>query len=270
MDHRTPLSVSEAKAFWLQRLPRLYVETVNYLRKAPLTRPKGKAKAPQDTQPNSRKRVPPALNFSLAREAIITNERLHEDIVQELAARFFRGVELGMVWAGTQIIKDERTGKEKEVACADCWLTAVHWRVSHEYAYKEARQYLHRGSSPRRCDAGVEATLAPEMVVASRGSSPEQIVSAREMLNMLVAKLGTLPERKRQIFLRHLGEDSHLEIATDLGITEQAVRSSVHRTRMKILQEAGEDTKHAHHYTKEPQTPRRRSAGHKKRNRQGP
>jgi RNA polymerase sigma factor (sigma-70 family) len=238
MDHPTPLSMPEAQAIWLHRLPELYVETVNYLRGAPLTRPKGKGKAPQATQPKRVKHSQSALNFSLAREAIVTNERLHEDIVQELGIRFFRKVAEGKVWAGTQIIKDERTNKEKEVACADCWLTTVLWCVAHEYAYKEARQYLHRGSTPRRGNESAEAALAPEMAIASREPSPEQIVSARERLSLLAPKLRCFPKRERQIFLRHLDEDSHREIAIDLNMTEQAVRSSVHRTRKKLLLQA--------------------------------
>jgi RNA polymerase sigma factor (sigma-70 family) len=244
MDHRTPLSMSEAETVWLCRLPQLYVETVNYLRKAPLTRPKRKK---EEAQPGSRpKRAKPTglvLNLALARKVLVTNERLHEDIVQELGGRFFRKVERGKIWAGTQIVKDKRTKKEKEVACVDCWLSKVHKRVARELACTEARQYLYRNASPAYEGHGGEAPTAPELDIATKGASPEQIVSARETLSSFASRLACLPDRERQIFLRHVFGDSHQKIAKDFGMTEAAARTSVHRTRTKLLQQA-EETGH--------------------------
>jgi hypothetical protein len=234
MDHRTPLSMSEAEAFWLRRRPALLGETVNYLRRAPLTRTKSRAKAHQAIEPETVRRARPALNFTLARKALVTNERLHEDIVQELGARFFRKVGMGKIWAGTQIVLDKRTKEKKEVLCVECWLSRVHKRVVWHFARSEARQYLYRNTAPAHDDDGDEAFLLPGVTSGQQPSS-EELGSLRETLSDLEPRIRRLPERERQIFLRHVCGDSYQEIAIALDITEAAARTSVHRTRKKLI-----------------------------------
>jgi DNA-directed RNA polymerase specialized sigma24 family protein len=240
MDNRTPLSMPEAHAVWLHRLPGLYGETVNYLRKAPLTRLTRKAKSQtQEAVPQEHERAPLCeLNLSLARATLVMDEGLHEDIVQELGIRFFRNVARGKVWAGTQIVKDRRTKKDKEVTYVDCWLNRVHKRVARACACAEAREHLHRKSFQWSGGAGDEIPLLPGLDEASGKPSPEQITSVREILSALSRRLTLLVEREREIFFRYLDGDSYLEIATDLGMAEQTARSSVHRTRKKLLLEA--------------------------------
>lgn len=130
MDHRTPLTMPEATAIWLRRLPDLYVDTVNYLRKAPLTRPARKADLGETGGAERKPRSRSAFNLASTREMLVTNVDLHEEIVQELAVRFFRAVGRGKVWAGTQVVRNKRTGEAREVASVDCWLSRVHKRVA--------------------------------------------------------------------------------------------------------------------------------------------
>lgn len=236
MTIRMPLSMPEAQAFWLRRLPDLYGETVNYLRRAPLTRPKGIPKVQEASPPNTSERTQREFNFFLARAALVADEALHEDIVQELGMRFFRSVKRGRIWAGNQTVTDARTKKEKVVAYADCWLSRVHRRVAREVARAEARQYLHRCHVPSDDDGGMGAPLS----APARATSPEATASDRETISALERRLMSFPERDTGIFLRHLAGHSHKEIAADFRITEATTRTSVHRTRMRLLHEAGE------------------------------
>lgn len=248
----TPLSMPEAQAFWLRRLPELYGETVNYLRKAPLTRPGGGPRSQRGCQPDDATHAQRELNFSLARAALVADEALHEDIVQELGIRFFRNVERGRIWAGTHAVTDRRTKKEKSVAYVDCWLSKVHRRVAREYARAEARQYLHRCAVPTDDDGGKGSPPVASAIAGSQVPSPEDVASAREMLSALETSLMSYSERESDIFLLYVSGYSHKEIATALRITEGTARTSVHRTRTRLLQEAEETgTKHGGHLTQE-------------------
>jgi RNA polymerase sigma factor (sigma-70 family) len=235
-----PLSIQEAEAIWRNRRSKLLAETANYLRNPSLTRPKAKAKVQQIQQHEHTDPIPRELNLSLARAAIAANEPLHEDIVQELGIRFFRRVEARKVWDGAQIVKDRRTGKEREVAFVDCWLSRVHRRVARELARTEARQYLYRCVGSSDGNGGDGAPPAAAAIVASRQPTPEDLVSARERLWALEERLASFPERERRIFLLHHCDYSSREIAADLGITEGAARTSIHRIHMRLRQEARE------------------------------
>ncbi|MBN2559513.1 MAG: hypothetical protein JXQ75_01095 [Phycisphaerae bacterium] len=237
MGHRAPLTMPEAKAIWLNRLPDLYVTTVNYLRNPSLTRPRSRKARQSVAKARSSSPAAVDLNLALARAALIASG-LAEDIIQDLGLRFFRAVKKGRVSAGIRIKIDQRTGERRRVADADRWLSRVLQRTAWESSRREARQYLRRDARRMDRHSNQETPLAAIEAVASTASSPEDIVMAREELSMLDAGLSVFPERDRQMFLMHICDYSHGEIADDLGVTETCAKTSVHRTRRRLLREA--------------------------------
>jgi RNA polymerase sigma factor (sigma-70 family) len=72
---------------------------------------------------------------------------------------------------------------------------------------------------------------------ASDGIDPEQITSARQRLDRLVAAVDTLPPKCRTVFvLRKFEELSHAEIAARLGISRNMVEKHL-RNALQVLQE---------------------------------
>jgi RNA polymerase sigma factor (sigma-70 family) len=168
-----------------------------------------------------------------ARLALVRNEALHEEIVQELAAEFFRSVSKERIWADVMSIGDN--GKSIRTSWANHWLNRVHKRLARRLGLREAKEYLLRGTpgSGGNDDGGEEPPLAA--CLASPYSSPEEIVSAREILSALEPALATLSKEECSILRDRIDGLSYPEIAENLGITEEAARSSMHRLRKHKL-----------------------------------
>jgi len=65
---------------------------------------------------------------------------------------------------------------------------------------------------------------------------PEEALQRSERLWRVVRALRALPERQREVIVRHaLDGDSHEQIAADLGVSAGAIRQLAHRARRTVL-----------------------------------
>ncbi len=64
---------------------------------------------------------------------------------------------------------------------------------------------------------------------------PDEVVQRRERLGRVVSAVNALPDKQRQVIVRHALEgDSHERIASDLGMSAGAIRQLAHRARATV------------------------------------
>jgi RNA polymerase sigma-70 factor (ECF subfamily) len=81
-----------------------------------------------------------------------------------------------------------------------------------------------------------ENTPPEECIEGGAGESPRDEALLLEIREHLDLALSQLSRRERRAFVLRVFEDeSYRAIADDLGVTEDQVRSYIHRSRMKIL-----------------------------------
>jgi RNA polymerase sigma-70 factor (ECF subfamily) len=73
--------------------------------------------------------------------------------------------------------------------------------------------------------------------LADASPSPEQLATQAQRQQLLARYIARLPERERAcLVLRDLEELSSPEVAAILGITEETVRTAIHRAKEKLKQ----------------------------------
>lgn len=76
--------------------------------------------------------------------------------------------------------------------------------------------------------------------IADQDPSPEDQVSDRQQLHLLGLAVAELPEPSRRVFqLRMIRELSHKEIASHMGMTENAVQKSIAKSIALLLRRLG-------------------------------
>lgn len=76
----------------------------------------------------------------------------------------------------------------------------------------------------------------PFVVMLEDTDTPDALLIARELMDLVYAYAATLPEKRKQIFLLHIKEKlSTKEIAAELGITQKTVQNQLH-TALQGLQ----------------------------------
>ena len=109
-----------------------------------------------------------------------------------------------------------RTGAGTRIALRP-WL----YRVAHNAALNIARD--------------PQLGLAPVPESLDGPAPPDGVVEQRDDLERVVGAMKALPERQREVIVRHeLGGDSHERIAADLGMSAGAVRQLAYRARAAI------------------------------------
>lgn len=75
-------------------------------------------------------------------------------------------------------------------------------------------------------------------------STPEQLTVQREMAHVLESSMRTLPESYRTVFqMREIEEASTMEAAHHLGLTEECVKTRLHRARELLRRRVGKRVK---------------------------
>ena len=65
--------------------------------------------------------------------------------------------------------------------------------------------------------------------------APDDVVQQRDELERVVGAMKALPEKQREVIVRHeLDGDSHERIAADLGMSAGAVRQLAYRARAAV------------------------------------
>jgi RNA polymerase sigma-70 factor, ECF subfamily len=94
------------------------------------------------------------------------------------------------------------------------------------------REAIGRAASRRRHDHDAVELQQSELPAESELTSPEEIASRRELVQLLEAALDSLPEHYRLVLmLREVERLSTAETADALGMSEENVRVRVHRAR---------------------------------------
>jgi RNA polymerase sigma-70 factor, ECF subfamily len=143
-----------------------------------------------------------------AARAIVRNDTEAEDVMQE-----------------SYVLSYEHLAQFEGRASLATWLTRI--------AVNEALGRLRRG---RRVES-IESTRAPEAIhmVTPSSTSPEQETSDRELCALLERAVDRLSEDARTVFvLRAVEGMSGAETAECLGITEENVKTRLHRARASI------------------------------------
>ena len=127
-----------------------------------------------------------------------------EDVVQESFLRAFRA-----------LVRDER-----QIALRP-WLYRI--------VYNRAMDELRRRTPTDGDQLHEAARLVPP------GEDPYALTAMREGVHALITDIGALPDRQRQALLRHaLTGDSHVDLATELGLTVAASKALVGRARASL------------------------------------
>jgi RNA polymerase sigma factor (sigma-70 family) len=152
------------------------------------------------------RRVDPETSRDLAEETMLRVLRGLDGLESPAAtASWIRGIALN-VWKNW--VRDRRT------------LRRSHEERSLEEALREGLQVSNEGSIWPQSD-----------------DSPERELLAREVLRHLPAILCGLPRRKQEVFRLWLEGRTYQQIASELGVSIQAVRSNVSRARQRVLKE---------------------------------
>jgi RNA polymerase sigma factor (sigma-70 family) len=85
-----------------------------------------------------------------------------------------------------------------------------------------------------------QASFAPLPDGLDGVERPEEALQRSERLWTVVRALRALPDRQREVIVRHaLDGDSHEQIAADLGVSTGAIRQLAHRARRTVREAAG-------------------------------
>lgn len=146
--------------------------------------------------------------------AILRRDDEAEDVVQQ-----------------TWVAAFENLGQFRHESSFATWLTRI--------AVNEALGRIRTRN--RRGDLAL-VDIDAETSMATDDPSPEEDVAAREMGDLLEAKIDALPELYRVVFMmREVEELGTAETAACLGLTEETVRVRLHRAR-HMLQESLTET----------------------------
>ena len=138
--------------------------------------------------------------------AIVHDRAEAEDVVQEACSRAYEHL-------------DEFEGRAR----FSTWLTRI--------AMHEALARVRRG---KRFDA-LETHAEDPSMSTGLGSSPEQQASDFEMRPVLEAAVARLPDGLRAVFvLRAVEEMSGVDVAECLGVSEDTVKTRLHRARVRL------------------------------------
>ncbi len=149
--------------------------------------------------------------YRLAR-AVLRNDSEAEDVTQE-------------AWVRAYAHLDQFAGR----AAFSTWLS----RIALHEAWARARRG--RRSETLEPDPGAEGR---EMKQASGSPDPEGAAFGREVRALVEAAVEALPERYRTVFtLRHIEELSTAETAELLELSEETVKTRLHRARSALRQE---------------------------------
>lgn len=99
------------------------------------------------------------------------------------------------------------------------------------------RPWMYRVARNAALNAGRDphAACAPLPDGLDGVERPEEALQRNERLWNVVRALRALPERQRQVIVRHaLDGDSHEQIAADLGVSAGAIRQMAHRARRTV------------------------------------
>jgi RNA polymerase sigma-70 factor (ECF subfamily) len=145
--------------------------------------------------------------------AVLRDDAEAEDVAQEAYVRAYQHL-------------DQFQGR----ASFATWLTSI--------AFHEALARVRKRARQREIDAMDESSrdALPQLVV--RDSSPEQSASVSEISTLLEDSIDSLPDSYRQVFmLRDVEEMSTVETAACLGISEENVKTRLHRARALMRKE---------------------------------
>ena len=145
-----------------------------------------------------------------AARAILGNDTEAEDVMQEAYVRAF-----------THLDQFENRAK------FSTWLTKI--------AVHEALARVGKSKRWESLDseADTDVTVRPEPM--SKGRDPEEQMFGAQMKTLLETSLDALPDKYRTVFvLREIEEMSTAETAEALGITEETVKTRLHRARAML------------------------------------
>lgn len=155
--------------------------------------------------------------FRFAR-SLVRNDEDAEDVLQQTFLS---------IWDALQ----KKAGpKNTHDQSAKSWI----FTIARHAAYRKGRR---RVGEPQECEPLTSAELATLGVEAGWGSdeTPESIVEKLESQEQVQRSLSQLPEEYREvILLRDVEELTTQETAQVLGLSPAAVKSKLHRARLKL------------------------------------
>lgn len=134
---------------------------------------------------------------------------------------------------------------------ARAWVVRERIRVGSVKAYLlMIARNLYRDAGRRRAETG----LPENFDVADASPGPAASTEARDELHRVLAALGRLPVREREVLLMATVEGlTHQAIAVALDLSVNAVKVRVHRARVHLTEiRAGMETNHVYYPTRHP------------------
>ncbi len=145
-----------------------------------------------------------------AARAILGNDTEAEDVMQEAYVRAF-----------THLEQFENRAK------FSTWLTKI--------AVHEALARVRKSKRWDSLDSAAETDVPVRPEPMSNARNPEEQMFGAQMKTLLETSLDALPDKYRTVFvLREIEEMSTTETAEALGITEEAVKTRLHRARAML------------------------------------